>query len=306
MVVTTLQPVTTNLTATVTMETKALPDTNTGTTTTLVNEQCVVSKSMLGRHRRTLSPDKILFLKVPTVPTPPIDGERNPANIPRAVISLEDMNRKREAVEQPRVNAPPLKKARLIVLSSPSLPIRRTVRFEPQDSSKSGPVKTQVRFFERVEACDVANIWWSGEEMLEIMNREKSAVSVMSYCCDHYTSEVLNLMKIARNKDSLPGMANAESSSPVWVASSPARGLERDIVQGFKQRKRQVIKKVLESQRVLKSGRHHETGEEAPPELLTQLLSNQYQKWSHPMVRFAQVLAEGDAQVVINNAVAAA
>lgn len=268
---------------------------------------CVVSKTMLRSHRRTLSPDKVLFLKAPGHITPPSMEQKQT----RDVSSFAD--RKRPALEEPRISAPPVKRARLIVLApvppaagaAAPLPVRRTVHFELQDKETT-VVKTHVRFFERVDSCDVANLWWSGEEMLGIMSREKSAISVMSFCCDHYTSEVLNLMKIARDKTSLPGNATSESSSPVWVASSPARGLERDIVQGFKQRKRQVIRKVLESQRLLKMGRHQETGESAPAELQSQVLSTQYRKWSQPMARFAQVLAEGDAQVVIDNTAAAA
>lgn len=246
-----------------------------------VNEQSVVSKDVLRRHRRTRSPDKILFLKVREV---------------AALPPLEQCSHKRPALES-RDNHT-TKKARVVLVAAP----RRRVHFQ----LIAGVVKTTVRVFDRVETCDVASIWWSGNEMMEIVSRERSAVSVMSFCCDHYASEVLNLMKLARDKTSIPGMATMESSSPVWVANSLARGLERDIVQGFKQRKRQVIRKVLESQRVLKLGRHDVAGELAPPELHSRLLSTQYQRWSHPMVRFAQVLAEGDAQVVIDNASVAA
>jgi len=309
-------------------------------------EQSVVSASMLQNHRRTLSPDKLLFLKVPestmeslvelqrhkvpqhpqspVVSTPEIRLDGEAVSRKRAVSPAED-HYQEAAPEGP----PPLKKTRLVLhLSSP---VRRTVRFElieedddadqeqnlfatdnttgnsnGNGKDKQGTIKTHVRLFERVEAEDIANLWWSGEEMFEIMTREKSAISVMSYCCQHYTTQVLCLMKIARGKTYMPGMATSESSAPLWVANSPARGLEKDIVQGFKQRKRQVIRKVLESQRVLKSGRHEITGEDVSADMQSRLLSNQYQKWSDPMVRFAQVLAEGDAQAVVDNATAVA
>lgn len=316
----------------------------------VVQEQSVVSSMMmLQSHRRTPSPDKILFLKVPSSfsPEPAVTttdtvlenfssaAEEESRKRPITPESSDDRQISQSNDEVPSVDhrdgcctivtttavimEPPLKKARLIILSSPSIPVRRSVRFELQDdldddlsfvstgSSQDDlrAVKTHVRLFDRVDAEDVADLWWSGEEMLEIMTREKSAISVMSYCCEHYTHQVLCLLKMARDSTSMPGRATTESTAPVWVASSPARGLEKDIVQGFKQRKRQVIRKVLESQRVLKFGRHHVTGETAPLELQSRLLSTQYQKWSHPMVRFAQVLAEGDAQVVVDHAAAA-
>ena len=107
------------------------------------------------------------------------------------------------------------------------------------------------------------------------------------------------MLRLARDETCLVGMATATSDSPVWVANSPARGLERDIVQGFKQRKRRVVRKVLQSQQDLKTARHDVTGELATADQKTRLLSKQYQKWSHPMVRFAQLIAEGDAQAVI-------
>jgi len=243
-------------------------------------QQCVVS---LRKHRRTLSPDKVLFLQ-----RPPAEAK-------------EELSRKRPALQDHQV---PLKKARLIVFAP--IPLAgvavapRTVHFElDHRENQTAVIQTRVRFFDRVEDCNVANVWWSGHEMLGIISREKSAIHVMSFCCDHYTNEVLNVMKMARDKTCVAGTA---TSSGIWVANSPARGLERDIVQGFKQRKRQVIRKVLQSQRVLKTGRHHVTGQHAPPELQSQVLSTQYQKWCHPMVRFAQVLAEGDAQAVIDNA----
>lgn len=268
----------------------------------VVNAQCVNSDDS-HRPQCALISTEFVSLKPPATD---IDANRKPAGIPRPVVSMENLTcSKRAPVEQLRI-ARPLKKARLIVVAAAPAAVRRTVHFEELQGEsvvgeKSATIKTHIRIYERIEACDVANIWWSGEEMWEIMNREKSAISVMSYCCGHYTSEVLNLMRMARDRSSIPGMATTESSSPLWVASSPVRGLERDIVQGFKQRKRQVIRKVLESQRVLKTGRHHETGEQTPLELQSQLLSTQYKKWSHPMVRFAQVLAEGDAQVVIDS-----
>lgn len=318
-----------------------------------MEHKSVVSSSMLQNHRRTLSPDKVLFLKVPSsepttlelslelrqlhkvspqhqqpsspVSTPEMSQEREAASRKRAVSPAEEDRQEAAASAE----GPPVKKARLVLhLSAPTstTPVRRTVRFElieevidvdgdATDSGsvnsanckdEQGTVKTHVRLFERVEAEDIANLWWSGEEMFEIMTREKSAISVMSYCCQHYTTQVLCLMKIARGKTYMPGNATTESPAPLWVANSPARGLEKDIVQGFKQRKRQVIRKVLESQAVLKSGRHEVTGEDVSPEMQSRLLSNQYQKWSDPMVRFAQVLAEGDAQAVVDNAAAAA
>lgn len=255
----------------------------------------------------TLSPDKVLFLQEP----------------PAAYEATEELSRKRLALPVEDQQAAPHKKARLIVVApippvdisttvaattvavaavaaAPPQKRIRSVHFEIDHlDNNTAVIQTKVFFFDRVEERNVANVWWSGHEMLDIMSREKSAVSVMSFCCDHYTNEVLNVMKAARDKTHSVGTA---TSSSIWVANSPARGLERDIVQGFKQRKRQVIRKVLQSQRVLKAGRHHVTGQQAPPELRSQVLSTQYQKWCHPMVRFAQVLAEGDAQAVIDNA----
>lgn len=269
-------------------------------------QQCVVSLQI---HQPTLNPEQVLFLQAP--PTVPAEEER-PRKRPAPPTEDQTLSSQ---------NSP--KKARLIVVApiapadvattvaattvaaalvaAPRKRAIRSVHFEIDHlDNNTAVIQTKVRFFDRVEECNVANVWWSGHEMLDIMSREKSAVNVMSFCCDHYTNEVLNVMKAARDKTHSVGTA---TSSSIWVANSPARGLERDIVQGFKQRKRQVIRKVLQSQRVLKAGRHHVTGQQAPPELRSQVLSTQYQKWCHPMVRFAQVLAEGDAQAVIDHAV---
>lgn len=178
---------------------------------------------------------------------------------------------------------PHLKKARVVVK------IKRAVRFELDEDKVK--IKTHVRFIDPVESDLIAELWWNKEEILEISRREKSASAVMSYCCDHYTNQVLSLMKIAR------GIATEDTATaPVWVASSPARGLEKEIVRGFRARKKQVIQKVLESQRVLKFGGN---GGKATPEMVSRLISDQYQRWSQPMLRFAQVLANGDAQAVL-------
>ncbi|CAB9519516.1 expressed unknown protein [Seminavis robusta] len=228
-------------------------------------------------HQLATIHDKILILKVPAGPEEP--PKKRPAS--EASSSL------------------PTKKARF-VLVAPIGPAgaQRTVHFELEADG----VKTRVRVFNRVEASETPDCWWSPSEMGEIQAREKSAVSVMSFCCEHYTSQVLSVLKEAHN--TIKGMdsdSTVASPESVWVANSPARGLERDIVQGFKQRKRKVIRKVLESQRVLQQGRHCETGEAPPLEVQSNILSTQYRRWSYPMTRFAQVLAEGDAQVVVDN-----
>ena len=293
------------------------------TTALPTQDQCVVSESMLRSrsHRRTNSPpDMLLFLKMPEPPvrvTPPQspkigEEERQPSVSRKRPASEQSGVAKSTSEETAQVAPPPSKKARLVILSDPPAAIaavvRRNVHFalqEQDDNASSSAVQTSVRYFDRVEASDVSNIWWSGREMLEIQSREKTAIGVMSFCCDNYTAQVLNVLKLARDKTCLVGMAVATSDSPLWVANSPARGLERDIVQGFKQRKRQVVRKVLQSQHDLKTVRHDVTGELATPDQKTRLLSHQYQKWSHPMLRFAQVMAEGDARAVVlnNNAV---
>lgn len=280
-------------------------------------DQCVVSESMLRSrsHRRTNSPpDMLLFLKMPEPPvrvTPPQSPkfgqeEEKESEVSRKRPASEESAEERTPEETSRISHPPSKKARLVLLSAPpaAIAVRRSVHFSlPEgDGNNAFPsVKTYVRYFDRVDAADVANIWWSGREMLEIQSREKSAIGVMSFCCDNYSEQVLNVLKLARDKTCLVGRAAIASEAPLWVANSPARGLERDIVQGFKQRKRHVVRKVLQSQHDLQTVRHDVTGELATADQKTRLLSHQYQKWSHPMVRFAQVMAEGDAQAVILN-----
>jgi hypothetical protein len=261
----------------------------------------------------TIRPGQIIVLRRPTVPligASPVQQTTSPKEQPvRKKRSAADMEGGSTAT------ACPNEKAHFVLLAPlgpPGAP-RREVHFELEDAADGSVlIKTHVRVFDRVDDADVANIWWSASEMGEIQAREKSAVFVMSYCCEHYASQVLRILQTARTESLHPdegghqdetASAATATASPesVWVANSPARGLERDIVAGFKKRKRQVIRKVLESQRVLQTGRHKVTGEIPSLDMQSQLLSVQYHKWSHPMVRFAQVLADGDAQVVVDN-----
>lgn len=240
-------------------------------------DSAVVSRAMIAK----LPSDRVYFLnlKVPEGVSPSTPFLR------KRCVSPSDDDEVRDAAEECS-EEPRRKKARVIV--------KRKVSFELADDKIA--IKTYIKVFDRVDAESIADLWWTGDEMLEISRREKSASAVMSYCCDHYSAQVLSVLKIAR------GMAIEDVTAPLWVASSPARGLEKEIVQGFRARKKQVIQKVLESQRMLKLGHLYDTGELASPDVMSRLISNQYQKWSQPMIRFAQVLAEGDAQAVLEGA----
>jgi len=299
----------------------ALPTDNIRT----IGEHCVISDSMMKKHRRTNSPDAILFLKVPDtlVGVDPATTDNSSSSTsqdrndslsarkqsarfcPFSASEDRDTHSDSQEGNASEVEEPITKRARLVNLSAdpvaPAKPVRRAVHFDPQEKDSS-VAESCVYYYDKVEPTDISTIWWSGEEMLEIQTREKSAIGVMSFCCDHYADQVLELMKLARDESCGAGMATMVSDSPVWVANSSARGLEKDIVQGFKQRKRKVVRKVLQTQESLKAVRHEITGQLATAEQRSRLLSAHYEKWSKPMLRFAQVLAEGDAQVVLDYA----
>lgn len=277
-------------------------------------EVVVSTRNIMLASPPTFSPDLFRALNTLTVPrigASPVHQTSGPKEKPaRKKRPATDMGGSSTSI-CPVAN----KKTHFVLLAPlgpPGAP-RREVHFELEEAGDGTVlIKTHVRVFDRVDDADVANIWWSASEMGEIQAREKSAVFVMSYCCEHYASQVLRILQTARTVHLHPtasegghhdvaATSSAASPESVWVANSPARGLERNIVAGFKKRKRQVIRKVLESQRVLQTGRHKVTGEIPSLDTRSQLLSAQYHKWAHPMVRFAQVLADGDAQVVVDN-----
>ena len=81
------------------------------------------------------------------------------------------------------------------------------------------------------------------------------------------------------------------------LADSPLRGLEREMTPCFRQRKKHVVANVLQSQKALLAWKSNNAKDAHKG---AQVLANHYRKLALPASKFAQLLAQGDAQVVAN------
>jgi hypothetical protein len=182
----------------------------------------------------------------------------------------------------------PTSKARNIRRSAKAT---RRVSFEVDENDK---IKTHVRRVRRSQDISsskkgtpsVDRLWWSKEELDEIMEREQNVFEVFSKCCTSYVDNVLKVWEQCEASDSQGKPTRSEMEK---IANAPARGMENDVVVSFVPGSRQkAIESVIKTQRSMAK---------ADQDARMSTMRRRYRHLSRAASQFAKNLAEGDAEV---------
>lgn len=140
----------------------------------------------------------------------------------------------------------------------------------------------------RVEATDVPSLWYSPQEYYHNRRCDAHWVSFYTHCDDSYKQQLFQVLGVACGKA-------APARDPlVALADSQMRGLEREMTPCFRQRKRQVVANVLQSQAALTAWKNT-SGSNKCAHKGAEILAAHYRKLALPAARFARLLAQGDA-----------
>jgi len=148
------------------------------------------------------------------------------------------------------------------------------------------------------EAAFVQRCWFSPDELNQVLLREVRIVQTFS-ASDLYRQQVMQLLSNVTHQD-----ASTQVEAPhQYVADSPARGLESQIVGCIRVRRKQVVQTFLKSQKGLSAWRGPAEGGSEEVMLTADFqrhaLAEHYQKLSAPAVRLACLLAQGDAHAAV-------
>lgn len=164
---------------------------------------------------------------------------------------------------------------------------RRRVTFEVDESNR---VKTHVRKIRKSYDIntkkgeqEAARLWWSKDELEEIMEREQNVFEVFSKCCTSYVDTVMKVWEDCESQEQ-PDFTEIEK-----IASAPARGMENDLVVNFVPGSRQkAIQSVMKTQRSMAK---------AGLDARASTMRRRYRNLSRAASEFAKSIADGDAQV---------
>ena len=184
--------------------------------------------------------------------------------------------------------------------SSGKRPLNEVAEAEAETASESPATKKQrrskrvtfgsasVRTFSRVEPEEAPFVWYSASEFFHSRRCDAYWINFYTHCDDTYRQELIKVLGAACGK-------LAPTPEPLMVlSSSPARGLEREMTPCFRQRKKQVVGNVLQSQAALQA--YKETNKTATNDHKSaEILARHYRKLALPAARFARLLAQGDA-----------
>jgi len=153
----------------------------------------------------------------------------------------------------------------------------RRVTFEVDEKNR---VKTHVR---KIRKNGEQALWWSQDELEQIMEREQNVFEVFSKCCTSYVDTVLKLWDHCEtNQD--PTIMDLEK-----LANAPARGMENDVVVSFVPGSRnKAVQSVMNTQRAMSK---------CTLDVRTSTMRRRYTKLSRTSAEFAKIIADGDARV---------
>jgi hypothetical protein len=168
---------------------------------------------------------------------------------------------------------------------------------DDDEGSMRAPV-VQLHLVPLVDDADMAAVWYSPEELHHSRRCDARWVRCYQSYCDMYKQQLFRVLGTACGKQSHSTEMNAS------VADSPIRGLERDMTPCFRLRKKQVVHNVLASQSALVAWNQKQNQNTKESHMMRlqgeQVLALHYHKLALPAMRFARLLAEGDAHVVAN------
>lgn len=162
-------------------------------------------------------------------------------------------------------------------------PLTKKLRTQPKRKRVSfGPNST--RTVSRVEAIDAPYVWYSAAEFHHSRRCDAHWVNFYNHCDDSYKQELFQVLGAACGK-----LATAEAPLAA-LCDSACRGLEREMTPCFRQRKKQVVGNVLQSQSALLAYNKSSNTDKG-----AEVLAAHYRKLALPATRFARLLAHGDA-----------
>ena len=149
---------------------------------------------------------------------------------------------------------------------------------------------TQTHVISIVTDEEVASVWWSARELAANRRFDEEMVGYHREYDDSYLQQIKLASGMAVGK--LPPMERVIMA----LVNSPMRGMERRVMVSFRSRMSLVVSLLVQKQWAMStSDINVKMGED--PSLN---LAMYYSKVSFPAVRFAQLLATGDAQYVVD------
>ena len=155
---------------------------------------------------------------------------------------------------------------------------RKSVRF---DLSQNTQHASQLP---PIDALILDALWFSHEDLFQIRMREGGVIKVHKFC-DYYIHQMTCLLGVACG-----ACEESDDCTPqLFVAQSPARGLEKEVLPCVRHRRKEVIQTLLRAQRALQKHPQKFT-----PEFQQTALSQHYIRLARPSSRLAQLIAQGD------------
>lgn len=136
-----------------------------------------------------------------------------------------------------------------------------------------------------LDASVISALWFSPEDLQQIRFREANVIKIHKFC-DYYLHQMTCLLGVACGacEDIIDDV-----TPQLFVASSPARGLEKEVLPCVRHRRKEVIQTLLRSQRALQKHPQKFT-----LEFQQTALSQHYTRLARPATRLAQLIAQGD------------
>lgn len=158
------------------------------------------------------------------------------------------------------------------------------------------------------EDVDDDQLWFTCDELRQIRVREACIVQNKRNS-DHYMEQVSCLLEQVSSEDGTENDTNTNDrdiddcsdtslDAPLLIANSEARGLERETLATFRQHRKEAIQSLLKSQDALKRWRGA-GDKQFSFEFQRRALSEHYQRLTRPSAKFAQLIGQADADVVM-------
>lgn len=168
---------------------------------------------------------------------------------------------------------------KLASLSMQKLPRKKQVRFAPLRATCTVP---------RVEDYEKTSVWWSDDELATNRRLDKELVHYYNVNDDSYRKYLKLASGMALGK--LAPMERVVMA----LANSPLRGMERKVMVNFQTRLKLVVSLVVQNQKAWRA-MGCKAGNDPD-----QALAARCSKLALPAVNFAQLIATGDAQYVVD------
>ena len=169
---------------------------------------------------------------------------------------------------------------------------------------KQRTVKKSVRFnsivhfavVECVDPVDAPKVWYSKEEFRLAKRRDQQLVREELNAA--FGEALVDVLEATTSSSSdSHSSVGLKPQSRHAIAHSPFRGLERELLPCFRQRKRQVMANILKSQATLKAWK--ELHPEKPADHTAMILAGHCRKLARASQRFARLLAQADAMAAL-------